>query len=75
MKAIDVLAAILLIVGGLNWGLFGAFHFDLVAAVLGSFSAISRVVYVLVGLAAVYQAVTFKAMQKRWHGEPAAATR
>ena len=75
MKAVDVLAAILLIVGGLNWGLFGAFHFDLVAGVFGSFSAISRVVYVLVGLAAVYQAVTFKAMQKRWHGEAAVATR
>jgi len=75
MKAVDMLAAILLIVGGLNWGLFGGFHFDLVAAVLGPFSAISRIVYVLVGLAAVYQAVTFKSMQKRWHGEAAAVTR
>ncbi|HEX4067161.1 MAG TPA: DUF378 domain-containing protein [Acidobacteriaceae bacterium] len=75
MKAVDVLTAILLIVGGLNWGLFGAFHFDLVAAVLGPFSAISRVVYVLVGLSAVYQAVTFRGMQRRWHGETAAAIR
>ncbi|HZZ40034.1 MAG TPA: DUF378 domain-containing protein [Acidobacteriaceae bacterium] len=75
MKAIDVLTAVLLIVGGLNWGLFGGFHFDLVAALLGQFSAISRVVYVLVGLAAVYQAVTFRSLQKRWHGATAAAIR
>jgi len=75
MKTLDVLAVVLLIVGGLNWGLFGAFHFDLVAALLGNFSAISRVVYVLVGLAALYQAITVRAMSQRWHGVPARATR
>lgn len=75
MKTIDVLAAILLIVGGLNWGLFGAFHFDLVAKLLGDYSAISRVVYVLVGLAAVYQAAGWSAIQRRWHSAPAAAAR
>jgi len=74
MKTLDVLAVVLLIVGGLNWGLFGAFHFDLVAALLGTYSAISRVVYVLVGLAALYQAVTVRAMSQRWHGVPARAT-
>lgn len=66
MKAVDVLAAILVIVGGLNWGLFGGFHFDLVASILGQFSAVSRLVYVLVGLAALYQAVSLKQMQQRW---------
>ena len=75
MKAANVVAVVLLIVGGLNWGLFGGFHFDLVAALLGPFSAISRVVYVLVGLAAVYQAVTIRSLQKRWHGATAAAVR
>ena len=75
MKAIDILAAVLLIVGGLNWGLFGAMHFDLVAKVLGDSSSISRVVYMLVGLAAVYQAVSWTSIQKRWHAAPAAATR
>lgn len=67
MKAVDVAAVILLIVGGLNWGLFGGFHFDLVASALGPFSAVSRLVYVLVGIAALYQAVGWKQMQKRWH--------
>lgn len=68
MKAVDVVAAILLIVGGLNWGLFGSFHFDLVATALGQFSAVSRLVYVLVGIAALYQAVSWKQMQSRWGG-------
>ena len=70
MKAVDVLAVVLLVVGGLNWGLVGAARFDLVATIFGMHfgetSPLSAVVYVLVGLAAVYQAVAFKAMQKRW---------
>ncbi len=66
MRPIDVIAAILLVVGGLNWGLVGAFNFDLVAALFGAGSALARVVYVLVGLAAVYQIVTIRAIQRRW---------
>jgi uncharacterized membrane protein YuzA (DUF378 family) len=54
MKPLDVLATVLLVVGGLNWGLVGLFHFDLVAALFGA-SALATIVYVLVGLAAVYQ--------------------
>ncbi len=66
MKTIDIIARILLIVGGLNWGLWGLFQFDLVAALFGgNASAISRIVYTLVGLAAVFQAATWKAMQER----------
>jgi uncharacterized membrane protein YuzA (DUF378 family) len=45
---------ILVIVGGLNWGLVGIFGFDLVAAIFGAMSIISRIVYTLVGVAAVY---------------------
>jgi len=75
MKALDVVAAILLIVGGLNWGLFGGFHFDLVASVLGHFSAVSRVVYVLVGIAALYQIVSWKQMQSRWRTAGTAPSR
>lgn len=45
---------VLLIVGGLNWGLVGFFNFDLVASLFGSMSVVSRVVYSLVGLSAVY---------------------
>ena len=78
MKTLDVAAMVLLLVGGLNWGLVGAAHFDLVAAIFGmkfgETSALSATVYSLVGLAALYQAVSFKAIQKRW-GHTALATR
>ncbi len=66
MRPIDVIAAILLVVGGLNWGLAGLFNFDLVAALFGAGSTLARAVYVLVGLAAVYQIVTIRAIQRRW---------
>ena len=53
MKTVTWIALILLIVGGLNWLLVGAFNFDLVAAVLGDMSPLSRIVYILVGFAAL----------------------
>lgn len=48
---------ILVVVGGLNWGLVGALNINLVAAIFGDMSSLSRLVYVLVGLAAVYVAI------------------
>ena len=58
MKTLDVLAGALLIVGGLNWGLVALAEFDLVAWIFGeefgTTNAASRVVYGLVGLAAIY---------------------
>ncbi len=67
MKTIDVIAAILLVVGGLNWGLVGIAQFDLVATLFGgSDAALARVVYSLVGLSALWQAASFKAIQRRW---------
>ncbi len=54
LAALDLIALILIIVGGLNWGLVGAFRFDLVAAIFGEMSIIARIVYVLVGLSAIY---------------------
>ncbi len=53
MRTLDTVALILLIIGGLNWGLVGAFQIDLVATLFGEASALSRLVYVLVGLSAV----------------------
>ena len=67
MKTIDVIAVILLVVGGLNWGLVGLLKFDLVATIFGDMSLLSRIVYVLVGVAAVYQAIFWKTIQRRWH--------
>lgn len=58
MGAIDWLAMTLLIVGGLNWGLVGLFNFDLVAALFGQMSGLSRTVYVAVGLSALYSIYT-----------------
>ena len=67
MKTLDIIVAVLLVVGGLNWGLVGLFQFDLVAAIFGGQSAaLSRAVYTLVGLSAVYQALSWKAIQRRW---------
>jgi uncharacterized protein len=50
----DWLAIVLLLVGGLNWGLIGFFNFDLVSAVFGTMSMVSRLIYALVGLSALY---------------------
>lgn len=56
MSPVNALTLALLVVGGLNWGLVGAFGFDLVAAIFGEMSALSRLVYVVVGLSALHQA-------------------
>lgn len=55
MRMINVLTLVLLIVGGLNWFLVGLAGFDLVAAIFGEMSSLSRIVYVLVGLSALWQ--------------------
>ena len=65
LNAIDILVLVLIIVGGLNWGLVGLFQFDLVATIFGEMSLLSRVVYSLVGIAAVYQAITLTSLQKK----------
>jgi uncharacterized protein len=67
MKSLDVIAAVLLVVGGLNWGVVGVTGSDLVGAIFGELTAPTRVVYILVGLAALYQALQWKAIQHRWH--------
>lgn len=66
MKSLDIFAAVLLIIGGLNWGLVGLLKLDLVATTLGNGTLLASVVYILVGLAAVYQAAGLRAIQRRW---------
>ena len=52
---LDRIALVLLIIGGINWGLIGIFQFDLVAWLFGGQTAtVSRVIYTLVGLAAIW---------------------
>jgi hypothetical protein len=58
LSALDWVALVLLVVGGLNWGLVGLFNFDLVAAIFGDMSALSRIVYTVVGVCAVYVIAT-----------------
>jgi len=53
-SVIDWVALVLTVIGGLNWGLVGAFDFDLVATIFGTMSALSRIVYIVVGIAAIY---------------------
>ena len=74
MKTFDVIAAVLLVVGGLNWGLVGLFDFDLVATLFGSVPVISTIVYTLVGVAALYQIAGLRWIQKRWNVSPRLAT-
>ena len=54
MKIIDKIALVLIIVGALNWGLIGIFNFDLVAAIFGDMSILSRIVYSLVGVSGLW---------------------
>ncbi len=57
MKVIYSVALVLLIIGGLNWGLLGLFHFNLVEYLLGSVAGLSQAVYILVGVSAILIAV------------------
>ena len=66
MKAIDVIVAVLLIIGGLNWGLVGLIDYDVVAAIFGHMSSMSRIIYFLVGIAALYDLVMLRAITRRW---------
>ena len=78
MKKLDILAASLLVVGGLNWGLVAIAEFDLVATLVGldfgETNAASRVIYGLVGLAAAYQVVQQGAIRRRWSRDPQVTT-
>lgn len=52
-SVLDLIAIILLLVGGVNWGLVGLFNFDVVSAIFGM--GIARFIFVLVGISAVYR--------------------
>jgi uncharacterized protein len=54
LTSLDILLLIILVIGGINWGLVGLLDFDLVAYLFGAMTVISRVVYGIVGLSALY---------------------
>ncbi len=60
MKAFNYLFLTLLAVGGLNWGLIGLFDFNLVSALFGSGTWLERIVYMLVGVSALYSLMFYK---------------
>jgi hypothetical protein len=57
MKIVNQIALVLVIIGALNWGLVGLFNVDLVAALFGTMSVLSRTIYALVGLSAILATV------------------
>lgn len=65
LNVLDWIASILVIIGGLNWGLVGLFNFDLVAAIFGDMSVLSRIIYILVCLSAIYLAVIIPKLGKK----------
>lgn len=65
LNGLDWLALILVIVGAVNWGLVGFLQFDLVAAIFGDMSLISRIVYSLVGLSGVYALIIAPKLTKK----------
>lgn len=54
MKVIDKIALVLVIIGAINWGLVGIFNFNLVDAIFGTMSIISRIIYILVGISGLW---------------------
>jgi uncharacterized membrane protein YuzA (DUF378 family) len=66
LRTVDVIALVLVLIGAINWGLVGLFAFDLVAAIFGEMTVLSRIIYTLVGIAGVYTLVALPSMPRRW---------
>jgi uncharacterized membrane protein YuzA (DUF378 family) len=64
-QVVEIVAMILLLIGGLNWGLIGLFQWNFIASVFGFTSVLTRTLYTLAGLAAVYRIVCWTRCQKR----------
>ncbi len=64
LNALDWIAVVLVVVGGLNWGLVGLFGYDLVVTIFGDMSVVSKIIYDLVGLAAIYLAIISVKLKK-----------
>lgn len=71
MRLLGILATVLLVLGGLNWGLWGLFQYDLVAVMLGGNTALlGKAVYGLIGLAALYHVILLTPVQMRCNVKP-----
>jgi len=65
LNKLDWVALILVIIGGLNWGLVGLFDFDVVATIFGAMSVPARIVYILFGLATIYVLIILGKLTKK----------
>ena len=54
MKVIDTIALVLIVIGAINWGLVGIFNFNLVEAIFGGLSVLTRIIYILVGISGLW---------------------
>jgi len=67
LKKLDCVVGALVLIGALNWGLVGLFRIDLVGSIFGEMTILSRMVYVLVGFAALYDILFLRSIWRRWH--------
>ena len=65
ISALDWLMIVLVVIGGLNWGLVGLANFDLVASIFSAGSVLARIVYILIGLSAIYVIVTSNKLARK----------
>ncbi len=65
LSVLDWIALILVIIGGLNWGLVGLFSFNLIDKIFGGVYIIARIIYILVGLAAIYMIIIAATLRKK----------
>lgn len=63
VRTLDKVVFFLLLLGGLNWGLVGVFDWDLVGAIFGPMTAVTRIIYCAIGLGAVYRFVIWARVQ------------
>lgn len=66
VKTIDIITVIFLVLGGLNWGLIGVSDLNVVDAIFGQGSIGPKIIYTVVGCSAIWQAVQWRQIPKRW---------
>lgn len=65
MRRLDIIAEVLVIIGALNWGIIGVTDYNVIGSMFGMMSALTRIIYTLVGIAAIYHIFQWKAMKMR----------
>ena len=74
LEVLDLVALVVLFIGGVNWGLLGIFNWNLVHAIFGPVMLLERLIYILVGVSAIYMAVVTPAVLRHHYHEPSSTT-